>query len=72
MSSIDLRHSMTPDINSLEKTGMRQQPVGRLSAPPAMEFFDSESNKVDRLVLNKFTLYETKTVSCYSFIYIWI
>ncbi|CAB4378561.1 unnamed protein product [Rhizophagus irregularis] len=59
--SADLRHSMSPDINLHEKAGIKQQPGGRLSAPPAMEFFDSESNKVDRLVLNKFTLYETKT-----------
>lgn len=64
--SADLRHSMSPDINLHEKAGIKQQPGGRLSAPPAMEFFDSESNKVDRLVLNKFTLYETKTVSCQS------
>jgi len=53
---------MASNITS-EKVSMKQQPVGRLSAPPAMEFFDSEANKVDRLVLNKFILYETKTVN---------
>ncbi|CAG8498388.1 1127_t:CDS:10 [Acaulospora colombiana] len=48
-------------LGNLNKLNVRQQHVNRLSAPPAMEVTGLEDNKPDRLVLNKFILYETKT-----------
>ncbi|CAG8437927.1 7513_t:CDS:10 [Diversispora eburnea] len=51
---------------SMVQDGITQEfvnpPANRLSAPPAMEEVDLEDRKPDRLVLNKFILYETKTI----------
>jgi hypothetical protein len=66
MTSVEQRYSVASNVNSRansEKANMMQHYASRLSAPPATGFFDSEANKGDRLVLNKFTLYETKTVN---------
>jgi hypothetical protein len=70
MTSIDSasqRYSIASNMNPHANSGKKQQFSSRLSAPPTMYFPDSEENKSDRLVLNQFTLYETKTVN-YQFV----
>ena len=70
MSFVDFanqRRSMGPNVNSHDSPLMRQLPVSRLSAPPVYSF-ESEANRADRLVLNRFTLYETKAVNYQFFI----
>ncbi len=54
--------------DNLEKLCVKTSLTSRLSAPSAMGLFNfDDANKDDRLILNKFTLYETKTVHniCY-------
>ncbi|CAG8608140.1 3388_t:CDS:2, partial [Funneliformis caledonium] len=61
MAAVDVSNQRFSYAN-LAKVSMKSSFVNRLSAPPAIGCFDFEdANKVDRLVLNKFILYETKT-----------